>query len=382
MKIKIIILIIFCVFFTAFLNTPVEGHEQASIEYHRGEITEVLEKQDTQIQGLDQVQQYKRFEVELISTGETIKTDMSGFESEIGELYNEGDSIILSSYSSKDYETVYSIVSFDRQDTLIILFIIFALVALLICYKRTIGAILGLVFSFLVIFTFLIPRILEGGNPISLSIISAILIIPVIFFLSHGFNKKTNIAILSTIFALLITGVFASIFMSAAQITGFEMEEANFIRTMLDKNIRLDGLLLAGVIIATLGVLNDVTVSQVAIVQQISEVGKKISIKEIFSRSMKIGKDHMASMINTLVLVYSGASMPILIIFISSDLPISYILSLETISMEIIRTLVGTIGLISAIPITTFLATIFFNKEKTTKFFYKLRRDSMNKNVC
>ncbi len=379
MKIKTVAVLIFCIIFSFLFNSATQANEETEIEYHRGKIIEILETQDTEIQGLERTQVYKKVRVELSETGEIVETEISGFKNEIKGLYEEGSNIILSSYASPEHETSYSIVSFDRQGSLLLLFLIFALVALLICHKRTIGALLGLTFSFFIIFTFLIPRILEGGNPVILSIISAILIIPVIFFLSHGFAQKTNIAIISTIIAMIITGLLASIFMSSAKITGLEMEESYFLSTILEQDMRLDGLLLSGVIIATLGVLNDVTVSQVAVVKQISEIGEKIDIKEIFSRSMEIGKDHMASMINTLVLVYSGASMPLLIIFVSSDFPINYILSLETISMEIIRTLVGTIGLISAIPITTFLATIFFNKDKARKFIEKLKQTSINK---
>jgi uncharacterized membrane protein len=348
----------------------VSASEEAQMNYHRGQITAILEEEIIEIEGFEERQIYKKLEVEIISgenVGDIIEVEVTSLESFADDEYEEGGRVILLSRTETDGTTAYSIISHDRQNTLLLLFLIFLGLAFIISSKKTIGAVLGLAFSFFIIFKFLIPNILAGSNPVIFSIFSAMIMIPVTFYLSHGINKKTSIAIVSTVIALIITGILATIFMSLTKITGQGLEEALFIRTAIGTEINIAGLLLAGIIIGTLGVLDDVTISQVAIVQQISEVAEKLQSKEIFTRAMSVGKDHMASMINTLVLVYAGASMPILIIFVSADSPLNYILSLETITMEIVRTLVGTIGLISAIPITTFLATIIFKRNPPTR---------------
>lgn len=342
------------------------SHSHASntdYTYVRGKVVEIVDVTETEIEGFDEVQIDTDLKILLTEKDEHIEVQSSGMQGTKSHTYEEGDRLILSKHVSSEGKETFSIVSYDRQNVLLILFLIFLVLAAIISVKRTAGAVLGLMFSFFIIFSFLLPRILSGANPVFISIITAFIIIPVNFYLSHGFNKKTTIAILSTIIALIFTGLLASLFMGAGNITGEGLEETMLITTMISSSINIEGLLLAGVIIGTLGVLDDITISQVAIVEQISEVGKKLDVTEIFSRAMSIGKDHMASMINTLVLVYTGASMPLLIIFVNAQLPLNYVLSMEVVSMEIIRTLVGTIGLVSAIPITTLMATIVLKKD-------------------
>lgn len=339
--------------------------ERNEASYHRGIVEEIISTKEIEIDGLDDTQVETNLSVRLLEKGEVVEVEVISLKNQRVQEYSEGDRLILSEFVTPDGETSYAVVSYDRQNVLLILFLVFLVLALIISSKRTIGAVLGLAFSFLMIFTFLIPQILSGASPVFISIVTAIIIIPVNFYLSHGFDKKTTIAIFSTVIALVITGILALIFMGAANITGQGLEETMLITTMVNSAINIEGLLLAGVIIGTLGVLDDITISQVAIVKQISEVGEKLQAGEIFARAMSIGKDHMASMINTLVLVYTGASMPLLIIFVNAQLPLNYVLSLEVVSMEIVRTLVGTIGLVSAIPITTFIATIMYQKKTT-----------------
>ncbi len=337
--------------------------EKESYNYHRGVVDEVLSVEEIQLDGFDEIQVFTNLKVRLLKINDFVDVEIVGLKNFDRQDYKQGDRIILSEFTTPEGEIVYSIVSYDRQNVLIVLFLVFLVLALIISSKRTIGAVLGLIFSFFIIFSFLIPQILSGTNPVFTSILAASIMIPVNFYLSHGLNKKTTIAVVSTIIALVITGLLALIFMGLANITGHGLEETMLISTMIGNNINIEGLLLAGVIIGTLGVLDDITISQSAIVQQISEVGEKLDFKEVFFRAMNIGRDHMASMINTLVLVYTGASMPLLIIFVNAELPLNYIMSLEVVSMEVLRTLVGSIGLVSAIPITTFIATVVFKNK-------------------
>jgi len=187
-------------------------------------------------------------------------------------------------------------------------------------------------------------------------------IIPITFYLSHGFNKKTTVAVGGTVIALIITGILAGIFVEAAKLTGFASEEAGFLQVAKQGLVNIKGLLLAGIIIGVLGVLDDVTVSQSAIVFQLKQANAKIKAGELYKRAMDVGKDHISSMVNTLVLVYTGAALPLLLLFIDNPHPFSEVVNYEIIADEIVRTLVGSIGLVLAVPITTLIASLTAEK--------------------
>jgi uncharacterized membrane protein len=166
-------------------------------------------------------------------------------------------------------------------------------------------------------------------------------------------------AVAGTLIALGITGVLASIFVQSSHLTGFASDEANYLMVARHGTIDIHGLLLAGIIIGLLGVLQDITISQAAIVYQLKDATHSIKPIELFSRAMDVGRDHIASMSNTLILVYAGVSLPLLLLFVNSPLPFSQVINFELIAEEIVRTLVASIGLIIAVPITTLLTTLF-----------------------
>jgi uncharacterized membrane protein len=247
---------------------------------------------------------------------------------------------------------------------LLVLFIIFAILAVAVGKVWGATSILGMGFSFLVIFKFILPQIIKGSDPVTIAIFGSLFIIPVTFYLSHGLNKKTHIAIIGTLISLVITGILANIFVEVSKLTGFASEEAGFLHFDKEGAINMKGILLAGIIIGTLGILDDVTVSQSAIVYQLNDANKKLGFGQLFSRAMKVGHDHVSSMVNTLVLVYTGAAMPLLLLFINNPRPFSELINYEIIADEIVRTLVGSIGLILAVPITTFIAAYYISETK------------------
>lgn len=157
--------------------------------------------------------------------------------------------------------------------------------------------------------------------------------------------------------SLIITGILAAVFIEAAKLTGFASEEAGFLQVVGEGTINIKGLLLAGIIIGVLGVLDDITISQSAIVFQLKEANRNFNSKDLYKRAMNIGKDHISSMVNTLVLVYTGASLPLLLLFVNNPYPFSQVINYEIIADEIVRTLVGSIGLVLAVPITTLIAS-------------------------
>jgi len=308
-------------------------------------------------------QSYQKLEV-LVTRGslkgKTVTVEVGGDVSRVGEAkYRKGDEIILSRSKDVEGNDLFYITDFVRRKPLFWLFFIFVVLVVIVSRWRGIGSLLGMAISFAVIFVLILPRILAGCDPVLVSIIGSLLIVPATFYLSHGFNRKTTTAILGTLVALVVTGLLARFFVVAAKLTGFASEEATFLQMTRPGQVNMRGLVLAGIIIGVLGVLDDIAVSQAAVVDQLRQVAPDLSPSELFLRAMRVGQDHIASMVNTLVLVYAGASLPLLLMFVNTSQSFSSLINYELIAEEVIRTLVGSIGLISAVPATTILASIF-----------------------
>ena len=359
---KLKLLLFFLVF--SFFFLPIFG-VYAQEEILEGKAIKII-KEEVVTQG-GQQSLYQKLEI-LITKG-SLKDKK--IEVEVGNIsivgqpkYKPGDEVLISYSHDFEGDEVFFVTEFVRRKSLAWLLSIFVVLAVVAGRWRGASSLLGLGFSFLVIFKFILPNIYAGHDPVFIAIIGSFFIIPLTFYLSHGFNKKTTVAMVGTFIALVITGILANVFVEAAKLTGYASEEAGFLQVAKQGMMNIRGLLLAGIIIGTLGVLDDITISQAAIVQQLKETSAKISPRELFSRAMNVGRDHIASMINTLVLVYTGAALPLLLLFIDSSHPFSEVVNYEIIAEEIIRTLIGSIGLITAVPITTFLAVSFISKRR------------------
>lgn len=342
---------IFLLFMVLFLPLSVFAQEEEILE---GKITGVLAEEERE----DQL--YQRLEV-LVTKGslkdKTVIVEVGILPMVNQPRYQEGNEIILSYGQDFEGNDVFFITDFIRRKPLFWLFLIFALLAVAIGKWRGLSSLLGMGLSFLIIFKFILPSISAGNDPIFIAIIGSLFIIPITFYLSHGFNKKTTVAVIATFISLVITGILAQTFVEAAKLTGYASEEAGFLQVAKEGTMNIRGLLLAGIIIGVLGVLDDITVAQAAVVQQLQKVNPRISSGKLFIQAMSVGQDHIASMVNTLVLVYAGAALPLLLLFIDNPHPFSEVINYEIVAGEIVRTLVGSIGLILAVPITTFLAS-------------------------
>jgi uncharacterized membrane protein len=275
--------------------------------------------------------------------------------------YRVGDRVLINFSHDFEGNEVFLITDYVRRLPLAVLFLVFVFLAVLVGQWRGAASLLGLVISFLVIFSLVLPWIHQGKDPVLVSILGSVLIIPVTFYLSHGLNLKTTMAIAGTLGALMVTGFLAKFFIDWAHLTGYASEEAGFLQTARPGVVNIRGLILAGIIIGALGILDDITVAQAAVVQQLKAANPRMKMKTLFWRAMRVGQDHIASMVNTLVLVYTGAALPLLLLFIDSPRPFGEVINYELIAEEIIRMLVGSIGLITAVPLTTFLAARFLN---------------------
>lgn len=273
-----------------------------------------------------------------------------------------GDRVVLSEYGDGGD---YSVMDQYRLPSLWIVFAIFLALVFFFGRLKGAGSLLGLGMSIFVLVQFMIPHIVSGENPVVVSILSAFTIATLSLYLAHGFSKRTSIALLSTLITLAIASVMAILVVPFSKLAGTGSEDAMFLQFGQFETLNLRGLLLGGMIIGVLGILDDVSTAQVASVDEIYKANSKLKFGELYARGLSVGREHIASLVNTLVLAYAGASLPLMLLFYSSGYePIWVTLNSEFIVEEIIRTLVGSAALILAVPISTILAVYFFTKKR------------------
>ncbi len=231
---------------------------------------------------------------------------------------------------------------------------LFALAVVALGRWRGVAALGGLVVSLALILLFVVPAILDGRSPVWVAVVGASAIAIVALYLAHGFNDKTTVALLGTVGALALTALLSAIVVAVAEISGFASEETSLLT--LFEGIDIQGLVLAGIVLGAAGALDDVTITQASAVWELRSADPTMTIAELTKRGLRIGRDHIASTVNTLLLAYAGASLPLLILFVLSSQSLGTIANSEVVAVEIIRTLVGSIGLVAAVPFTTWLA--------------------------
>lgn len=334
--------------------------------YFRAKVLRVLEEGNEEVNG--KLQQFQKLELE-IQNGD--KKDQRiiinhglDFVSGNFKKVNEGESIVIVKPANQGEENnFYYIADQYRLPQLTAIILIFLAVAVYFGRRRGATAIAGMAFTVLVIFVFVLPQILKGANPFLVSISGALAIILVSLYLSHGFNKRTSIALVSTILTLGAAVIFDLLFVFMTKLSGNSSEEAFFLQ-LETINIDLRGLLLGGIIIGVVGVLDDITTAQAAVIEEIKRANPSFTLKQLYKSGISVGREHIASLINTLFLAYVGASFPLFLLFTSQQAA-SWWLALNSnfIAEEIVRTLVGSISLVIAVPLTTFLAAYFYSKE-------------------
>jgi len=251
-----------------------------------------------------------------------------------------------------------------RLNSLYLLLGLFVLLTVLIAGWRGISSLFGLGVSLLVLVCWVIPKIVAGANPLLVAFIGSFVIVTVSIFLSHGFKKRTLLACIATIITLLLALLMSVLAVDYAGLLGMGSEEAVSLTFSNLADIDLKGLLLAAIIIGVLGVLDDVTTAQAAVVEELYLANKKLKFSSLYKRAMSVGKEHIASMINTLVIAYVGASLPIFLFIVMSENPTWVVLNNEFMAEEIVRSLVGSAALVLAVPITTLLVSYVYSSGK------------------
>ncbi|OGJ43454.1 hypothetical protein A2974_02510 [Candidatus Peregrinibacteria bacterium RIFCSPLOWO2_01_FULL_48_20] len=275
----------------------------------------------------------------------------------VDQDFEVGDRLVVQDWGEVGISS-YTLADYVRRPAVYILFALFIGTVILVTGWQGLRSLLGLVFSFVILFKLLFPLMLLGWDPLWTAIFGSLLMIPAMFYLSHGFNRKTSAAVLGTFFALVVSGVLAGIFADLAHLSGLADDSAAFLNAQFGDLIDFQKLLLAGILISMLGVLDDVSISQASIVHELKSNKKNISFWDLYTRAMSVGKDHIGSMVNTLVLVFAGASLPMLLIFLIDGYGMNSVLNYEFVAEEMVQTFAASIGLILTVPITTFFASL------------------------
>jgi len=287
--------------------------------------------------------------------GQQIRTDIPAGPG--APKIRAGDRVVLIHTTGSLSGLDYQISDHQRDLQLWVLGAIFAAAVIGFGRLRGLAALVGLGVTFAVLLGFIVPAILTGQSPLLVAIVGAAAIMLSVLYLTHGFTMATSVAVLGTLASLTLTGLLAALATAALHLTGVATEEDNFL-TIAYHNVNMQGLLLAGIIIGSLGVLDDVAVTQAVTVTELAGANNALSAMQLYRAGSRVGRAHIASVINTIILAYAGASLPLLLLITAGGQPLGQVLTTQAMTQEFVRSIVGTVGLIAAVPITTGLAAL------------------------
>ena len=308
----------------------------------------------------DQLQESQRGDVRsqvaLVQVGgEQVQVEHVFVEGSAGAFaLAPGDEVLVTS-TDVGGETRYLIQERVRRTSIWVLSLAFALLVVAVGGRQGALSLVALGISFLVIVRFIVPAIYAGWDPVLAAILGSLVIMSASLIIGHGPSTKTWVALGGTAAALALTGLLAVFTVGFAQLTGLGDEDGATLQALVE-GVSARGLLLGGIIIGALGVLDDVTTTQASTVMEIHRANRSLGPAQLFARAMNVGRDHIASTTNTLVLAYAGASLPLLMILAGQGEPLGILISYEQLATEVVRTLVGSMGIVAAVPITTGLA--------------------------
>jgi len=325
---------------------------------YRAEVSLILEEGTIDLGGT--VQTYQILRVTLL------EGEYAGIPMEIdygkrqihpeGIRFEVGDVILVSLSQGPDGLLNAYFVDYVRTSALGWLALAFALAIIVTGRWKGLRSLMALAFSLLVIIGYIIPHILTGEDPVRVSIIGSAILLTVTLYLTYGWTLKTHASALGMIVVLVLTGTLAWFAIQLTRLNGTGSEEALFLIQMSAVTINLRGLMLGGMLIGALGVLDDLVTTQSSAVFELHSTDETLGFRTLVGRAMRIGQDHVAATVNTLVLAYAGASLPTLLMFSLNRGNYATLINFEFIAEEVVRTLVGSLGLIAAVPITTAIA--------------------------
>ncbi len=335
--------------------------------------------QDVEITMLARIVQIKSSELQPVPNTDTtalyqtvlihfLSGDLEGKEATITDSAFQmkvGDKVYVRYLKTGDGTEYYSIQEPYRLDALLGLLIFFIIAVLIFGGKQGFLSLLALFISFCGIFKFLFPEILNGGNVILIATTGALLSLFVVMYMTHGFTRLTTSAFLGCLLSVIVTLLVAKYAVVVTKLTGFASEESVYLNLATQGGLDFVALLVGGIIIGVIGVVDDVSITQASVVQALRNADPTLSVQVLYTKALKVGKDHMGAVINTLILAYAGASLPLVLLLYVGNTPVLELINREVIATEIVRSIVGSVGLLLAVPMTTLIAVFLMRKDLT-----------------
>jgi uncharacterized membrane protein len=275
----------------------------------------------------------------------------------------DGDDIRMSYFAKGPEGFKYQFDDYQRGRPIFLLACLFVVAVVALSRMQGLRALLGMAISLVVIVAYLLPALLRGGPPLPLALVTAIVVAFCALYLAHGIHNGTHVAFAGSVLSLSLATLLGALFISLCHFTGLSDENAMSL-TVAAGELDLRGLILAGLVIGSLGVLDDMTVTQVSAVSELQAADPTRSAYGLYRSGLRIGRDHVASTVNTLVLAYAGASLPLLLLFSQGGRSVWGVLTTETVAVEVVGALVGSIGLVASVPITTGLAALVVHRAR------------------
>lgn len=269
--------------------------------------------------------------------------------------------------SSVGEQSNYTFTNFDRSSQYVLIAIAFALLAVLVGGKLGLRSMISLAFSASVLVFLVVPMLADGNNPVLVATFAGSLILIVTIYISHGINKMSTVAILGTIAGIVFSLLISLIFTQMTRLTGYSNEYSFMLKLYNEVDLDMRGILLASFILGGVGVVDDAAVSQVAVVAELIRTGKKFKGSELFRAALRVGQSHIGSLINTLFMAYVASALPLIIMFVIREENVLTVINLDMFAEEVVRTAVGSMGLIFSVPATTYIATKLLNKQDVEK---------------
>lgn len=349
------------------LVVPIGAHAQDQDALPQGfvqaSVIHVSEEGESVIPGTSTVTPMQTVQAKILK-GERVG-DIVQFKNDF-IMMREGQTFFMNYMSAPDGTELYSVRDLDRRVPIVGLIGLFVVVVLLFGGMQGFRSLLSLAGSFLVIMYVLLPLLLRGFDPVVVSVSIGAVILFVAIFFTHGFSFRSLVAFAGTVSSILITGVLATITIDMLHLSGFFSDETTYLNFSTNGILDFQGLLLGGIIIGVLGVLDDIAITQVAVVAELKHSVHAITNRELYRKALRVGREHVSALVNTIVLAYAGVSLPLLLWFYGSTASFDMIINSEVFATEIVRTIVGSIGLILTVPITTALAVYFAHRFPNT----------------
>ncbi|ABW13786.1 YibE/F family protein [Parafrankia sp. EAN1pec] len=290
-------------------------------------------------------------------TGPSARLHLDTLVDPTAPVLEAGDKVRLAPTTDISGRPTYRVADYQRAAPLAWIALLTAIVVVAVARWRGLAALAGLVLSYLVIVKFTLPSLLDGHSPVAVALTTGAALLVLLLYLAHGVSTRTTAALLGTLASLVLTAVLGAVAIDLCRVTGLGSDEDVMLKAFAGE-LSLPGLVLASLIIGSLGLINDMTVTQAAAVWEVSDATPDASTLYLYRSVMRIGRDHIASSVYTLVLAYAGAALPSLLLFTLADRGNADVATTDMVAAEIVRAAAGTIGLVASVPLTTAIAAL------------------------